>query len=154
MALEPVGGWQEAQRALEAGFDPTEGALVEGGPALDGAGGTRAAIVRERTPNHIVVEAEVGEPSLLVLAEAWSPGWQATVDGVGQPIYRVNGMARGVYLEPGAHTVAWNYRPASLRWGAALTMGALLLLAVGLLLWMLKRSTGWDGNQMVRGEVP
>ena len=51
---------------------------------------------------------------------------------VEQPIVRVNGLLRGVYLASGTHTVVWRYRPASLRWGAAITLcalaGSLLLL--------------------------
>jgi hypothetical protein len=125
-----VGGWQEAQEDLCEGFDPARGALVESGEALNGPAGWAAATVREHTPNRVVVEAEAVEPSLLVLAEVWSPGWQVTVDGVARPIYRVNGVARGVYLAPGTHTTVWTYQPASLRWGAALSACTLIVSAV------------------------
>jgi uncharacterized membrane protein YfhO len=60
-----------------------------------------------------------------VLGEIWYPGWQVTVDGREQPIVRVDGLLRGVYLDPGTHTVVWRYRPASLRWGATITLCAL-----------------------------
>jgi hypothetical protein len=124
--VEPVAGWQEAQARLAEGFDPASGALVEGGAALDGARGFWQAAVRDYTPNRIVVEAEVASPALLVLGEVWYPGWRVRVDGVRQPYYRVDGVVRGVYLDPGAHVIQWQYRPASLGWGMALTLAGLL----------------------------
>jgi hypothetical protein len=126
--VEPVrGGWQEAQGALRRGIDPEQQVWVEGGVALAGPAGWRPAAVQAYTPNRIVVEAEAGQPSLLILADVWAPGWRATVDGERQPVYRVNGVLRGVYLQPGRRRIVWRYRPASLYWGAALSAGAWLL---------------------------
>ena len=127
--VEPVSSWQAAQQRLGDGFDPASGALVEGGPGLDGPRGWQAATVRTLTPNRIVVEAQVAAPALLVSSEVWYPGWQVTVDGTPRPYYRVDGVVRGVYLDPGAHVVEWQYRPASLRWGATITLATLLGLA-------------------------
>jgi hypothetical protein len=125
---EPVSSWQEAQARLADGHDPAQSALVENTPArqpLDGPPGWQPATLREHTPNHVTVDATATQPALLVLGEVWYPGWQAAVDGIQQPIQRVNGIQRGVYLDPGDHTVVWRYRPASLRWGAAITLAAL-----------------------------
>jgi hypothetical protein len=124
--VEPVSSWQAAQQRLGDGFDPAGGALVEGGPALDGPHGWQEAMIRSLTPNRIVVEAQVPAPALLVLSEVWYPGWQVIVDGARRPYYRVDGVVRGVYLDPGAHVVEWQYRPASLRWGATITLATLL----------------------------
>jgi hypothetical protein len=135
---ESVPPWARAQARLTGRgnlppFDPAQGALVEGGRDLDGPPGWVAAPVTLYTPNRIVVEAESTEPALLVLSEIWYPGWQVQVDGLRQPVVRVNGIVRGVYLEPGSHTVTWEYRPASLRWGAMVSAGTLL----GCVLWWL-----------------
>jgi hypothetical protein len=137
---ERVGGWEEAQARLAAGYDPAQGALVEGGPVLGGqvldgppSDESQVVFIRQHSPNRIVIEAQAGQPSLLVLSEIWYPGWQVTVDGTPQPYYRVNGIVRGVYLDPGAHTIHWRYRPASLRRGAVLTLVGLIGLLGGLL---------------------
>lgn len=121
---EPASSWQAAQARLAGGHDPAQSALVEDGPALSGPSGWQRATIRDRSPNQLTVEAETAQPALLVLGEVWYPGWQATVDGIEQPIVRVNGLLRGVYLDPGTHNVVLRYRPASLRWGAAITLGA------------------------------
>jgi uncharacterized membrane protein YfhO len=130
--VEQVADWPEAQRRLANGFNPAQGALVEGGGALTGAPGWQAAQVVHMTPNRVIVESLVAEPALLVLSEVWYPGWQVTVDGIQQPIYRVDGIVRGVYLDPGQHVVDWRYRPRSLLWGTCITLGTLLgLFAMG-----------------------
>jgi hypothetical protein len=141
--VQLVDGWQQAHEVLQAEIDPTQGALVEGGRALAGPPGWTAATVGAHTPNRIVVEAKASQRSLLVLAEVWSPGWRVTVDGVEQQSHRVNGVARGVYLEPGTHTVVWRYRPASLRWGAALTLSGWDVLVVSIVwVWLKGRAGG------------
>jgi hypothetical protein len=128
---EEVADWESAQARLAAGFDPAKGALVEGGPGLDGPPGWQEAYVALFAPNRIVVEADVTQPALLVLGEVWYPGWRVEVDGVERPLYRVDGIVRGTYLEPGAHVTMWAYRPASLQWGIALSLGAASCLAAG-----------------------
>jgi hypothetical protein len=141
--VEPVPSWQEAQRRLVDGFDPSHGALVEEGVALGGPPGLQPAEIVRLTPNQLVVRATVSTPALLVLSEVWYPGWRAIVDGTRQPTYRVDGVVRGVYLEPGSHTVEWQYRPASLQWGGALTLATLLgLIAVELVVRNRSRGAG------------
>jgi hypothetical protein len=124
-ATSSVRDWQEAQQQLRAGFDPSRAALVVDGKALDGPLGRQAASVTSFTPNRIVVSAVAEAPSLLVLSEVWYPGWQVRVDGVARPDLFVDGVIRGVYLDPGTHTVEWQYRPLLLRWGAAFTLAGL-----------------------------
>lgn len=130
---EPVANWQAAHERLAKGHDLAKSALVEDDQTLNGASGWHPATIAERSPNHLIVHAETTQPALLVLGEVWYPGWHATVDGIERPIVRVNGIVRGVYLDPGAHTIVWRFRPASLRWGAAVTLCALAGLLAALL---------------------
>jgi hypothetical protein len=119
--VERVSGWQAAQARIADGFDPAGGALIEGGVPLYGENGIQPAQILSFTPNRIVVEAEVEREALLVLSEVWFPGWQVAVDGKRTKYYRIDGIVRGVYLDPGAHRIEWRYRPGSLRWGGAIT---------------------------------
>jgi hypothetical protein len=109
--------------------------LIEDGPHL--SGGTRpasAARVSHYTPDSIQVETEISEPGWLVLNEIWYPGWQATVNGQPQPVEKVNGMFRGLYLgQPGRYQVVMEYRPASVVWGnwlAGVTAGLIILIGL------------------------
>lgn len=64
---------------------------------------------------------------LLVVSEAFYPGWEATVDGKPQPIHEVFGALRGVVLDAGSHRVEMRYRPGVVRLGAALSFSAIAL---------------------------
>ncbi|MCK6524691.1 YfhO family protein [Myxococcota bacterium] len=69
-----------------------------------------------------------GEAGLVVVTEAWSPGWEAVVDGVSRPIYRVGGAFIGVVVEAGDDTLRLRYRPR----GFTVGLGLLGLGALGL----------------------
>src|SRR6185312_1783415 len=65
-------------------------------------------------PQRIVVEADPAAPGLLIVSDAWYPGWKATVTsdhGVQPvPIYRTNRVFRGVWLTAGKQTVEFRFR--------------------------------------------
>ncbi len=82
-----------------------------------------AAVVLTRDePELVRLEAQTSEPALLVISDAYYPGWEATVDGEPVEIVRTNITFRGVLLEPGSHVVEMRYAPASVRWGLRLSI--------------------------------
>jgi hypothetical protein len=96
-------------------------ALADLGAKSIGEGKSSAAVTRY-APDHIEVEASLPEAGLLVLGEIWYPGWQVTVDGQARPVERLAGLLRGVSLDAGTHRVVFDYSPASVRWGTALSL--------------------------------
>jgi uncharacterized membrane protein YfhO len=82
------------------------------------------------------VEAESGGPGLLVMNEAWAPGWKATIDGVPAAVLPADVMARAVAWPAGLHTLEMWYEAPGLRLGqwisalGALALAGLLLFAV------------------------
>jgi hypothetical protein len=84
-------------------------------------------------PERVEVEVEPDRPALLVLSDAWYPGWQASVDGHPRPIHRVDHALRGVVVRPGDHRVTFEYHPASFRTGSVLSLAGLGLLGIGAL---------------------
>ncbi len=79
--------------------------------------------------NSVACSVVLEEPGMLVLADLDYPGWSVTVDGRPAESFRVDLQFRGVRLDPGSHRVVWNYRPRSVLWGAAISLGTLLFLA-------------------------
>ncbi|MEM7347323.1 MAG: hypothetical protein AAF485_24045 [Chloroflexota bacterium] len=80
----------------------------------------------------IQVENNVEGGSWLVLSEIWYPGWRATVNDIPQPVERVNGLLRGVFLtEGGTSEIEIFYQPATIVWGSWLTG----VTSGGLILW-------------------
>jgi uncharacterized membrane protein YfhO len=78
----------------------------------------------------VTLEARLAERGLVVLDDAWAPGWSVTVDGESAEPMETNVVVRGVVVPAGTHEVEWTYRVPGLRAGAALSaLGLLALLA-------------------------
>ena len=90
-----------------------------------------AARVTLYSADRIALEADLVEAGWLVLSEIHYPGWQATVNGLPQQIWPVNGLFRGIYLDrPGQYQIELRYRPAGVVWGKRITGITLLSLVV------------------------
>ena len=115
-------------------YDPLVALLDEAPPlALENGPGAAGTVALERyEPRVVELDADMQRAGLLVISDAWDPGWRVLVDGVEHPALRVNHALRGVALEAGEHTVEWRYEPRSLRLGLALAGLAWLALFLGL----------------------
>jgi hypothetical protein len=83
----------------------------------------------ESSPNRVTCEVQTSAGGTLILADLDYPGWEVAVDGEPAKSRRVRSQFRGVQLAAGAHRVDWTFRPASVRWGAAVSILTLLVLA-------------------------
>lgn len=92
-------------------FDPGEAAVVIG----DGQGVSNpratpgTATIVSYGAEEIVVDAHLDEPGLLVLSDAFYPGWQTTVDGRLRKVQQVDVLFRGVTLAAGDHVVRFSF---------------------------------------------
>ena len=66
--------------------------------------------------------------SLLVLSQAWAPGWSARVDSRRTPVIRVDGILSGVEVPTGVHRVRLEYRTPGLEAGFGISIATLLTL--------------------------
>ena len=126
-------GWPEAVTAAAAGHPIHQVALVEAGfadrlPAASGAMPGVARITRFAL-NSIEVEVDSPAPALLVLAEAWYPGWHAEVGGRETACLPANGWMRAAVVPAGRNQVRFFYRQEGLSEGGLLSLAAVLLLA-------------------------
>jgi hypothetical protein len=139
---EVVGNWREALSRLVAGHDGARVALVESGPPQGGdvnaAAGSRAAIV-SFAPERIELEVNSAVPGLLLIKEAWYPGWSATVNGKQVPCQPANVWMRSVPVPAGRSEVVLRYRSTYFALGAAVSLTTFALL---LALLLLRRRTG------------
>jgi hypothetical protein len=128
-----------AEAALEAtidrGFDPLSAAVTErrvpgvpqdGGASLSSAGAVRLVSYENE---RVVATARARRRSLLVLTDAYFPGWKVTVDGQPATIERVNYLLRGVVFPAGVHRIEFRYEPASWRAGRLISGLACVALA-------------------------
>lgn len=80
-----------------------------------------AAILLDR-PTRVEVEVDVDRPGVLVLADTWYPGWEATVNGQPAEVFPANLALRGVPVPEGRSLVVFSYRPAWLIPGLLLSL--------------------------------
>ncbi len=95
---------------------------------VEDASGTGTVQVTRESPEHFAVEVEAPAPSVLVINDAYQPGWTATLDGAPVSILAANVAVRAVPVPAGRHTVVMRYRTPGLVPGlclGALTLGAL-----------------------------
>ena len=122
-------------RLSEPDFDPLVESYVEGAPGFVPATdaptrGEAATLVRDEEAV-VELDAALAAPGLVVLADSFYPGWDATVDGVPAPILATNYLFRGVPVPAGHHRVLFTYRPRSVATGAMLSLvGTGILIAL------------------------
>jgi hypothetical protein len=123
---------QSARSIIEAvqqtTFDPKEIALLSEPLKVDlhPAAGAEDVVVRNYGEDGFDLEATASAAGLLVISEMYYPGWTATVNGRPAQIYKVNGLLRGVRVEPGQNRVTMRYQPWTVRLGLILACSAVL----------------------------
>ena len=83
----------------------------------------------EYAPERVRLRTEGERPGIVVLTDAFYPGWEAQVDGARAPILRANLGFRAVAVPAGPHEIEMRYRPASFRRSAALALAVLAICA-------------------------
>lgn len=92
------------------------------------------------------------QPRLLVVNEAWSPGWRADLSGAPTPTLRAGGVWISALLPPGADRLRLRYRPDGWIWG--LRAGALGLVLLALLAARGQRARAADRRRAASGGAP
>ncbi|HZR82441.1 MAG TPA: YfhO family protein [Candidatus Binatia bacterium] len=126
------------RRILSAPGDARDTAVLEApadvaglSPPPPGAAERVAIAVDE--PERVALDADLASPGLVVLADAFAPGWQAFVDGERVDVMPADHVFRAVRVPPGRHRIDFHYRPGWLVPGFAAF--ALAGAAVALLVW-------------------
>lgn len=104
----------------------------------------------DQDPDRVEIVARLTSPGLVILADAYYPGWTLSVetDGVTRDaeILRTNRVLRGVALPAGQHRLVYQYRPATFYFGAATSAVSLLALVVIAAVTRRKKSPGRAGG--------
>jgi hypothetical protein len=125
VASGPAAAVAEVRRLEETGGVEV---VVESASAVGAARGRILSLSRRN--EDLSVEAEADGDALLVVRDAFWPGWRATIDGREVPIFAADALVRAVPFPPGRHVLEMRYDPPEVRMGAWITLaGAALLLA-------------------------
>ena len=152
--LELIGSHQvHGQRAAvlramgEPWFDPRKEVTLERPPnpaPVAGDAPGRVTIVREGT-DFIEIDADLASASILLVTDAWAPGWRAVaLDGSSRSRYELvpaNYALRAVALDRGKHRLRLEYAPPAFRIGAAVSaLACILWLVAAFFVWQRRRN--------------
>lgn len=127
---------REDALALVTTHAPAPLAVIEGSDAGQGLEPTAPLVavdVTHATTDSLALALHAERPSMLVVNEAWYPGWRAWVDGDEVSVMRANGFVRALRVPAGDHTVVMRFEPADgprLRWLLALSWLVAIALAL------------------------
>jgi hypothetical protein len=135
-----VGSQDAALREVTTqGFDPSSVAVLERDPGIArtaGGGGGRAHYVQV-SPGAARVQVVAPSPAVVVIRNAYDPGWRATVDGRPAAVLAADGVDQAVVVPAGRHTIVLTYHDPLVGWslagsGVAIIglLGAAIVLAV------------------------
>jgi hypothetical protein len=119
---------------LTPGFNPRAEAVIEA-PMAAGIAGESTSQAQDRIEfikqdiNAFELRTVSDQPGLLVVSDAFFPGWGVTIDGAAGEILPTNGVMRGVMLPAGTHTVVFSYMPQPFLIGSLASLATLLCLA-------------------------
>jgi hypothetical protein len=91
---------------------------------------TESVIAQRLDPARIELAADLRSPGVIILAEAYYPGWELTIDGQPAEFLRVNRMMRGAAVEAGSHRLVYTYRPRTFRLGMMVSLAAMAVVAL------------------------
>jgi len=90
--------------------------------------------------NAVEMDVALSGRGLLVVSDAYFPGWEAEANGERVPIYRAHAAFRAIPLEAGEYRVEMRYEPMSFRLGLAISVvSAVALLAIVVTLMAVRR---------------
>jgi hypothetical protein len=119
--------WRWIQRPE---FAPGREAVIEAPEHPVAPSGAAGSVrLEDWAPDALRLRVAAPAPTLLVVSQAWYPGWEALVDGRRVPLYRADYVLMALAVPAGDHAVTVRYRPASVRAGLVLgVLGTVALL--------------------------
>ncbi len=124
---------EAAARMLASGrVDARHTVVLLSGPPLPRVLGADAeADWIDATIQTVTVHKTGSDPGVLVLADAWFPGWTASIDGLPAEVMRADAALRAVVVPGGDHEIHFVYSTSSwnlARWPCMLGCFAVLAL--------------------------
>ena len=112
------------------------------------------AVIRRFEPNELLVDVEARTNGLLVLGEAWYPGWRADIDGQPGECVPANTWMRGVPIPAGRHVVRLYFRQDYLLAGCVISVASLVLLVAAAAKPRLATPSSFGEPEVIRVPVP
>lgn len=123
----PLAALLQREQFLNGEVDAVESA----GTVLPPAATEGRVTIVDYRPERVRIEVDTPQAAVLVLADAFEPGWTARIDGGDKlEIFRANGLVRAVLVPPGRSHVLFMYETPGLRLGAWLSGLGLVIIVI------------------------
>src|SRR3989338_4560463 len=120
-------------RMAQPGFDPFATVILAQPAATTPSNALDTVEILADTPGWVQIHTISDGAGVLVLSEAYFPGWQASIDNEPAALLRADGTLMATAIPAGSHAVEFVYRPTLLLWAgltSALALCGTLALAV------------------------
>jgi hypothetical protein len=137
-AVAPAGSEEEGVHKLIDLLASGGDAVILQGASPQGLAPGRV-LGESRDDSGVRIEAEADGEALLVVNDAWWPGWEARIDNRPVPIARADALVRAIPWPAGRHVLEMRYAPRELTYGLGATVAGCIAL-VALVLADLRRA--------------
>lgn len=90
-------------------------------------------------PGRWTADVQARDTVLLLVSQAWFPGWEARLDERPVEIICVNGFQQGVVVPPGRYAVEFEYKNPSILWAWAFSAAVFFIILAVALFYALRR---------------
>jgi hypothetical protein len=111
----------------DPGFDVRGELLVDGmpvAPVSRAAPSLSEVRISSYQPSDVRLQVTADQPGVVLLTDAFFPGWTADVGGVAAPVLRGDCFFRAVPVQPGDHIITLRYTPRYFWWGLVIAVTA------------------------------
>ena len=104
-------GKEETMNTLYKLKDFRREAVVEGDVSILSVPmkGDESVFLTRYESNRLEIDTSLSVPRLLVVANAYDPGWRASIDGKTTSVYRTNYAFQGIVVPAGTHNIVFSY---------------------------------------------
>jgi hypothetical protein len=126
-----VTGFNQAADQLNSSVLSQETEVIEGITVKPGLPLTQKDIqVITDDHQYLKLKTVTDQPSILIVADSFYPGWQAKVDNQAVKIYPANINQRAIVVPSGSHTITFAYHPASFYTGLIISIISLFIAVI------------------------
>jgi len=153
---------KEIVNSSKSKFDPAKTALVHrtlSTPESEIVHPEKTELAKQASTKEIEIESikndklryriDAEHDGLVVLCDAFYPGWKAFVDGKDHRIFRVNAICRGVFVKSGKHSLEFRYEPDSLKFGFLAALAGLIICIANWLICIRKSAETQEESKII-----
>ena len=128
--IDGLGEEQILNLMKSPGIDLKRTVLLEETIGIKFTEGTGSAELVSANVNSLMFRVTTDRQGVLLLTDAWFPGWNATINGTETKIYRANYMFRAVIIPAGVSDVTFKYLPSQFVLAGGFTLVSVLALTI------------------------